>query len=160
MKDNIIVVGIAEAKTAAAPVDLISYALGSCVGVCLYDRTAKIAGMVHILLPYREDARDRENPCKFADSGIPLLVLAMEQLGADRGRMTAKIAGGARMFAVNALVESVGDRNCRAVKETLRKMKIRIAGEDIGADYGRTVCFHSETGLLEVRSVKRKTVVI
>ena len=63
-------VGIGEGKTAVNQQILISYALGSCVGVCMYDRDKKIAGMAHIVLPGQESAVSRENPSKFADEGV------------------------------------------------------------------------------------------
>ena len=91
-------VGIGEGKTAVNQQILISYALGSCVGVCMYDRDKKIAGMAHIVLPGKESAVSRENPYKFADEGVKELIREMERAGASRKRITAKIAGGAKMF--------------------------------------------------------------
>ena len=88
-------VGIGEGKTAVNQQILISYALGSCVGVCMYDRDKKIAGMAHIVLPGKESAVSRENPYKFADEGVKELIREMERAGASRKRITAKIAGGA-----------------------------------------------------------------
>lgn len=69
-----IVVGIAEGKTAVREQTLISYALGSCVGVCLYDRDRKIAGMAHVILPEKSAAVNRENPYKFGDDGVRRLI--------------------------------------------------------------------------------------
>ena len=86
-------VGIGEGKTAVNQQILISYALGSCVGVCMYDRDKKIAGMAHIVLPGKESAVSRENPYKFADEGVKELIREMERAGASRKRITAKIAG-------------------------------------------------------------------
>ena len=64
MNSNPVIVGIAQGAVVAKPRELVSYALGSCVGVCLYDRNSNIAGMAHILLPSYKDARDQTNPYK------------------------------------------------------------------------------------------------
>ena len=106
-----IVVGIAEGKTAVEQQVLISYALGSCVGVCLYDKSRKIAGMVHVILPEKAVAVNRENPYKFGDEGVRRLVQEMERLGAEKKRLTAKIAGGAKMFETGRPEWEIGAQN-------------------------------------------------
>ena len=93
-----ITVGIAEGRIAFGGQMLVTYALGSCVGICLYDSKIKIAGLAHIVLPDENSATVKSNPYKFAKSGIPALVTEMQKHGADKKRMTAKIAGGAKMF--------------------------------------------------------------
>ena len=77
MKNSPVIVGIAQAGVAKRPRELITYALGSCVSICLFDRKNYIAGMAHILLPHQEDAIDRQNPYKFADRGCEELLRAM-----------------------------------------------------------------------------------
>lgn len=154
MNEKPVQVGIAEGKVVVKPGKLISHALGSCVGICLYDGKTGVAGMVHILLPERSAAIRQENPYKFADSGVETLVCMMEETGAERKRMTAKIAGGAKMFAANGLAETVGERNIKAARDVLTRLRIPVVAEDTGKDYGRTICFDSGNGKLEVRSAK------
>ena len=76
------VVGIAQGKAVTLPEKLITYALGSCVGVCLYDEKYRIAGMAHIMLPDAGLSLSQENPYKFADQGCRQLLKEMERLGA------------------------------------------------------------------------------
>lgn len=154
MKNSPVIVGIAQAGIAEKPDELITYALGSCVSVCLFDRKHYIAGMAHILLPNQNDAVDRRNPYKFADSGCSELLKAMLLRGAGREYLTAKLAGGARMFQTSGASEGIGARNVAAVREALRLLGIRIIAEDTGKDYGRTVILNSETGQVTVKSVK------
>ena len=85
-----ITVGIAEGRIAFGGQMLVTYALGSCVGICLYDSKIKIAGLAHIVLPDENSATVKSNPYKFAKSGIPALVTEMQKHGADKKRMTAK----------------------------------------------------------------------
>ena len=155
-----IVVGIAEGKTAVEQQVLISYALGSCVGVCLYDKSRKIAGMVHVILPEKAVAVNRENPYKFGDEGVRRLIQEMERLGAEKKRLTAKIAGGAKMFGTGRPEWEIGAQNVASVKKTLAEEGIRLIAEDTGKNYGRTVSFYAGDGRLEVRTVRHETVVL
>ena len=98
--NEVITIGIADAAIARQPCILVTYALGSCVGVCLYEKKRRIGGMVHILLPNSSAAIERSNPCKFADSGCEYLLQRMLFRGAQQSFVTAKIVGGATMFAV------------------------------------------------------------
>ena len=160
MKNDTVLVGIAEGKVIHRPGILVSYALGSCVGICLYDRISGIAGMAHIMLPYRDEAMEQENRYKFADSGTEELLKRMLAEGAVRNRITAKIAGGARMFPGNDASEGVGERNVKAVRNTLERQGIFLTAEDTGKNYGRTIRFDAETGSLEIRTAKRQATVI
>ncbi len=90
-----IMVGIAEGKIARKTQVLASYALGSCVAICLYDPKNKIAGMAHAILPRKEDAVDQGNPYKFAREGASELIRAMVNSGAEKKQITAKLVGGA-----------------------------------------------------------------
>ncbi|HEX3027412.1 MAG TPA: chemotaxis protein CheD [Clostridia bacterium] len=147
---NLIVVGISDLKITRSPEILITYALGSCIGTCLYDSQLHIAGLSHILLPESAISKSDHNVMKFADTAIEELVKAMEKIGSSRRRLTAKIAGGANMFA--SVGSSIGERNVAAVKQELTRLNIRITGEDTGKNYGRTVEFHSENGDVIVKS--------
>lgn len=154
-------VGISDMKIVNVPEGLISYALGSCIGICIVDKTAQIAGMAHIMLPYNNN-KDIANVFKYADTGIAEMVRQMEHLGALKTRMTAKIAGGAKMFEItgNSSVGNIGERNILATKETLRNLKIRLFAEDVGQNYGRTIIFDSTTGNLTIKSFGRDLKVI
>ncbi|PKM43559.1 MAG: chemotaxis protein CheD, partial [Firmicutes bacterium HGW-Firmicutes-6] len=117
--DNALVVGISDFKTGRAPSVLVTYALGSCVGICLYDHVLKIGGMSHIMLPDSKMFTQNEiNRMKFADTAIPDLLNTLCCMGADRRRLTAKIAGGAQMFKVqeNSSIGKIGSRNIESVK--------------------------------------------
>ncbi|MFA9379946.1 MAG: chemotaxis protein CheD [Acetanaerobacterium sp.] len=156
---KLITVGISDLNVTKKPDLLITYALGSCVGICLYDARMGVAGMAHIMLPNSEQCLKKDNQMKFADTAIVLLVSKMEQVGASKKRMVAKIAGGAQMFKVDTTygagenIMNIGKRNVAAVKKKLSEINIRIVAEDTGQNYGRTVEFASETGIVMVRSI-------
>ena len=145
-----IIVGIAEGKIARGNQVLVSYALGSCVGVCLYDRQEHVAGMAHIILPGREYSAHWDNAYKFADEGIHELMNQMKSQGARP----------ARMFGPSSGKMDIGQQNVAAVRKSLAREGIRLVAQDTGHDYGRTILFYAENGRLEVNTVRHTAVVL
>ena len=155
---NLIVVGISDYKMAKNPGVLVTYALGSCVGICIYDRKLKAGGLSHIMLPDSTMfTRGEINRMKFADTAINDMVQALIIKGADGRHLTAKIAGGAQMFKVqeDSQLGNIGERNVKSVKNVLGQLRIPIIAEDTGSNYGRTVYFDIETGIMKVQSLNR-----
>lgn len=154
---NLVTVGIADLNVVKAPDTLVTYALGSCVGICLYDNEKKIAGLAHIMLPLSKDAAQGiDNKRRYADTGIMELIQTMNLQGASASRLTAKIAGGAQMFSVSSSMFNIGERNVEAVKKVLASYRIRIVAEETGLNFGRTVFFHGDTGIMEVRAAMKE----
>lgn len=150
-----ITIGISDLNIAKAPDILVTYALGSCVGICLYDGMARIGGLSHIMLPtMTAPSTDLKQVYRFADSAIPALVRKMELAGARPIRMKAKIAGGAQMFAsmTNSSIGNIGQRNVQAVKLALQQLHIPIIAEDTGKNYGRTLYFNTADGTMRIKS--------
>ena len=154
---QLIKVGMADYKVGRAPATLISYGLGSCIGISLYDPIRKIGGLLHIMLPDSTQARSSDNPAKFADTGIPLMINDVISLGASRSRLVAKIAGGAQMFAFSNATDimRVGTRNADTCKQILKKNGIRVIAEDTGGNYGRTVSIDLNSGDYKVKTIDR-----
>jgi len=146
-------VGIAEYEVTSGGDVLTTSGLGSCVGVALYDRTTGTAGLVHVMLPDAGEPDD--NPAKFADTGIELLLEELEAAGADRRDVVAKIAGGSDMLDFSNDGSGIGERNVERVRDTLDAHDIPLAGEDVGGDYGRSLRFEPGTGDLTVKSADR-----
>lgn len=139
---------------------MITYALGSCIGICLYDPAIKLAALVHIMLPLNMEA-GRKNPLKYADTGIRETLRQMEAKGGRRSRMVAKIAGGAKMFEVNGgTLGNIGQRNIESVHMVLKREGIKLAKEDVGGTVARTLLFDAATGQGCVRSYGRPELVI
>lgn len=150
--EDVIKVGIADWKLCKTPNKITTVGLGSCVGIVLYSKSSQCCGMLHIMLPSSEEIKKNGNRAKFADTGIADLIEALEKEGIPRSSLCAKIAGGAAMFQFSTGndVGSVGDRNIKAVKETLASYKIPIVAEDTGLDFGRTIVFDPATKVLSV----------
>lgn len=156
-----IVVGIADMKMVRNEGVLVTYALGSCIGICLYDPGIKLASMIHIMLPVKLE-NSNDNVFKFAETGIPETLRKMEVFGAVRGRIVGKIAGGAKMFDIpgNGSLGNIGLRNIECVKQTLRTHGIRILKEDVGANYARTLYFDCKTGNGVIKSYGRPEIIL
>lgn len=153
-------IGIADMKMAKDSGTLITYALGSCIGICLYDPLIKLGAMIHIMLPLNMEA-GRQNTMKYADTGIRETLKQMEAKGASRTRIVAKIAGGAKMFEVNGgSFGNIGQRNIESVHLNLKKEGIRLLKEDVGGSVARTLLFDVSNGMGSVRSYGRPELII
>ena len=153
---QMIKVGMADHKVCKSPDNLTTIGLGSCIGIAIYDPSTKISGLAHIMLPDSTAIRNNSNIAKFADTGIQKLYDDMIKAGANKLRMVAKIAGGAKMFEMpgaSAAGINVGDRNAEASRAKLKQLGIKFIAEDCGLNYGRTVELYSETGEYYIKSV-------
>lgn len=148
-------VGMADLNATKSPNLLTTLGLGSCVGITLYDRVNKIAGLAHIMLPSSKEIKNNDNKAKFADTGIDELILAMIRLGADRKNLRAKIAGGSQMFNFNSNNDllKIGERNVKSTKLKLKELKIEIVAEDTGGNFGRTIILNSTDGSLYIKTI-------
>jgi chemotaxis protein CheD len=149
-----IVVNVSDARSSANPADvLVTYSLGSCIGVCLYDPAAKIAGLLHYQLPCStlDAAKARDNPFMFADTGVPALLAQLEALGAHKRRLTVRLAGGASMLN-DATSFNIGKRNHAAIRKIIWKLGMFVASEDVGGDAPRTLYLAIADGALTIKS--------
>ncbi len=135
--------------------------LGSCIGVVLYERKRKILGLAHVVMP---DSLGRVEPVgKYADTAVPETIRRMQLLaGSGQLSLTAKIAGGANMFANLSvgISKPVGDQNIAAVERILSMYKIPIVGRDLGGTVGRRIVANIETGEVEVFFIGKSSLTI
>lgn len=143
-------VGIADLAVTTDGARLTTSGLGSCVGVALFDATAGVAGLVHVMLP-SAGGRDVGTPAKFADTGVRALLVAMEDAGADRSRVGAKLAGGSSLLDIDGDDVPINERNVAAVRSTLSDLDVPVEAQDVGGDYGRSLEVVPTTGTLKVR---------
>ena len=154
-------VGIADMKMLQWDGELITFALGSCIGICLYDPNVKLAALIHIMLPINMEA-GRKNTMKYADTGIRETIRQMEARGARKARLTAKIAGGAKMFEIagGGNLGNIGQRNIESVRMNLRREGIRIVSENVGGTVARTLSFFPATGQGQIRAYGQPLIVL
>lgn len=151
---NLVEIGVGEWVAGKHPKVLMTQALGSCVGVTIWDIHTHIGGLAHIMLPMPADSAVRGDMRRFASVAIPGMVERLRMLGAEPRRLAAKLAGGAAMFRGESGVASIGDRNVAEAKRQLSLLHIPVLAEDTGGSHARTVELHLDTGLLLVRSYR------
>jgi chemotaxis protein CheD len=149
-----VTVSISDAQVIADPGDvLVTYSLGSCIGVAVYDPVSKVAGMLHYQLPSASmDAkRAAEQPCMFADTGMENLLHQVLSAGGMKKRLKVKLAGGAQMFDDGG-VFSIGKRNHAAIRKVLWQQGLLIEKEDVGGSSPRTMYLAAADGACTIKS--------
>jgi chemotaxis protein CheD len=124
--------------------------LGSCIGLALYDRKRKVGGLAHVVLPESRGGTDK--PGKFMDTAIPALFQDMKKLAGGAIEPTARIVGGANMFATE-VVATIGEQNVEASERVLGALQIPIVGRHCGGDKGRRMSLDTATGLIIIEIV-------
>jgi len=149
-----VIVGISDFGCSRKPGDvLVTYALGSCIAVIIYDPAASVGGLLHYMLPDSnlDKKKAAECPAMFADIGIPLLFKSCYALGAEKRRLIVKIAGGASILNDGDYFR-IGQKNITAVRKIFWKNNVMIEAEDTGQNYNRTVRLQIADGRCFIRS--------
>ncbi len=159
MNDRRLTVGIADMKIGQGECELVTYALGSCIGLCFHDPRMKLGALLHIMLPINMET-GRAHPLKYADTGIKETLKQLEARGASKSRLTVKIAGGAKMFEVSggSGLGNIGQRNIESVHTILKRENIRLLGEEVGGRVARSLFFDVGSGQGCIRSYGQKDI--
>ncbi len=142
------IVGVADMKVSNNPADaVVTYSLGSCIGLVIYDPVARVGGILHYMLP--ESAIDKEKaaqkPFMFADTGIPRLFKTAYTMGAKKHRVKIFVAGGAEILDQNGFF-NIGKRNYLALKKMFFKNNVMIDKQDVGGNINRTIRIEIASG--------------
>lgn len=141
------VVGISDMKVSKDPKDtLITYSLGSCIAVLIWDPKVKVAGLLHFMLPESkiDPERAKKSPYMFGDCGIPMLFRAAYGLGAVKDRMEVYVVGGSQLMDAGGIF-NIGVRNYEIVKRLFARNGVRPVKEDIGGSVNRTISIEMAT---------------
>ncbi len=156
----IIVVDIADLAVSQDPAaTLVTYSLGSCIGVTIWDPAVHVGGMLHYMLPDSQLSPDkaRASPAMFADTGIPKLFRAAYELGALKSRLVVKIAGGSQLLDDHGTF-NIGKRNYLALRKIFWKNGVLIKAENVGGNISRTLRLELGSGLVSFRSRNEEVV--
>jgi chemotaxis protein CheD len=149
-----IIVDVGDVKVTNLPeAVLVTYALGSCVGVSVYDPVAQVGGLLHCQLPAASANPERasERPAMFADTGLTALLQEVMAIGAQKRRLQVKLAGAAQMLGDETLF-NIGRRNYAAVRKALWQQGLLIEREDVGGCMARTMFVHIVDGTVLLKS--------
>jgi len=136
-----------------AGAELVTYSLGSCLGIAIYDAKARVGGLLHVMLPDSgiDAVKAAHLPFMFVDSGVPRLFQAAYSLGADRRRLVVKVAGGAQLLDPQK-VFNIGERNAQVFSELLVRNGYTIHARDVGGLASRTMRLDMATGKISIKS--------
>lgn len=149
-----LVVGISDIKVSNNPGDvLVTYALGSCICLAVYDPKMKVGGLLHFMLPDStlDAVKAKETPAMFADTGIPILFKTCYAYGAEKSRMIVKVAGGASILD-DANYFRIGQKNITAMRKIFWRNNVMIEAEDTGKNCNRTVRLDISNGKCILKS--------
>lgn len=140
---------------------VVTHALGSCIGVAIYDPLAKVGGILHFMLPDSslDPVKSQENPYMFADTGLPRLFRECYQLGAQKSRLQVKIAGGSQVLGSKEYFQ-IGRRNYAALRKILFKNNVLIDKADVGGTKARTLFLEISTGNVWVKVMGQNTIAL
>ena len=132
---------------------LVTYSLGSCIGVTIWDPEVRVGGMIHYMLPESSlsPEKAKARPAMFADTGIPLLFRSVYKLGAIKKRVIVKVAGGSQLLDDNGTF-AIGKRNYVMLRKIFWKNGILIDNEHVGGSLSRTLRLNIETGRVTIKT--------
>jgi len=152
------VVVVSDMKTGKDGDFLITHALGSCLGLTVYDPVAKVGGLLHAMLPLSKINKDkaRANPNMFVDTGVPVIFKTLYSMGAQKERLIVKAAGCGNPLGKNEMFK-IGERNHTLLKKLLWKNNVLLTAEDVGGTKSRTVRFDVSTGQVTISSAGKES---
>jgi len=154
----LLVVDIADLAVSRDPdTTLVTYSLGSCIGVSIWDPVVRAGGMLHYMLPDSALSPEKAGnaPGMFCDTGVPRLFRAIYELGGIKSRLIVKVAGGSMLFDDRGTF-NIGKRNYLALRQLFWKNGVMIDGEDVGGSVSRTLRLHVGTGEVTVKTRDRE----
>ncbi len=157
-------VGIAEiALSTSSEDEIVTHALGSCLGIVVYDPIAVVGGMLHVMLPLStiDPAKAKANPAMFVDTGVPKLFMESYKLGAKKERLIVSVAGGAAVgSAERSDFFEIGKRNMIMLRKLLWKNGVILKGTDVGGASSRQLRLHLSDGRVLVRSEGTESILV
>lgn len=150
-------IAVGDMKTGEKEDLLVTYALGSCLGLMVYDPRAQVGGLLHAMLPLSKINREKAqaNPYMFVDTGVPTLFKTLYEMGAEKSRLVVKAVGCGNPMGRNEMFK-IGERNYTVLKKLLWKNNILLKAEDIGGTKSRTVNFNISNGITVISSNGQK----
>jgi chemotaxis protein CheD len=143
-----LVVGVGDMKVSNNPeAVIVTYALGSCIGLAIYDPFVKVGGVLHYMLPESslDPVKAGKNPFMFGDTGIPLLFKETYKYGAVKNHLKVMVIGGAQILDQGGLF-NIGNRNHTVLRKMFWKNNITIDFEEVGGTVNRTLKLAVKTG--------------
>jgi len=149
-----IVVSVSNFLVSDSPaVSLVTFSLGSCLGLTAFDPQARIGGLIHCLLPKGNPGSQKfqANPAMYVNIGVATMLRQLMKMGADKDRLVLKAAGCARLLNVTDNLD-MGAKNYQALLEILKILGLSLAGQHLGGSIPRAMCLRMDSGKVSVTS--------
>jgi chemotaxis protein CheD len=153
---NKLTVGVGDMIVSADPtIEIVTFSLGSCIGLTIWDPVTHAGGLLHLMLPSSRSNPDkgRQQPAMFADTGIPRLFRSVYDLGGAKKRLIVKMAGGSACFPTQPWLD-IGQQNLAAVRKLFWKNNVLIDGQHIRENLSRTMRLNLATGKTTIENAK------
>jgi len=151
------IVQVGDMKVGVKGDEIVTHALGSCLGLMVYDPAAHVGGMLHAMLPLSKinPQKAEANPYMFVDKGVPILFKEVYGLGGQKERLIVKAAGCGSPIGKNEMFK-IGERNYTVLKKLLWKNGVLLKAEEIGGSMSRTVYFDISTGRVTIKNGRQE----
>jgi len=151
------IVQVGDMKIGVKGDEIVTHALGSCLGLMIYDPVAQVGGMLHAMLPLSKISPQKAeaNPYMFVDKGVPVLFKEVYGLGGQKERLIVKAAGCGSPIGKNEMFK-IGERNYTVLKKLLWKNGLLLKAEEIGGSISRTIYFDILTGRVTIKSGRQE----
>ena len=150
-------VQVGDMKVGVKGDEIVTYSLGSCLGLMIYDPVAHVGGMLHAMLPLSKINPEKAaaNPYMFVDKGVPILFKKVYGMGGQKERLIVKAAGCGSPLGKNEMFK-IGERNYTVLKKLLWKNGFLLKAEEIGGSISRTVHFDISTGRVTIKNGRQE----
>jgi chemotaxis protein CheD len=147
------IVMVSDLKLGQNGDELVTHALGSCLGLTVYDPQARVGGLLHAMLPLSQinPEKAQDNPYMFVDTGVPAMFRLLYEMGAVKSRLIVKAVGCGAPLGDNQLFK-IGERNFTILKKLLWKNNVLLKSHDVGGTKSRTVHFDLTGGQVRLSS--------
>ena len=148
------IVDLADYKVSSSSGDiLVTYSLGSCVGVVIYDPMVRIGGMIHCMLPLSKVDRSKaeQHPAMFVDTGMQQMLNQLFDSGVRKSRLKIAVAGGAQVLNDDSIFK-IGERNFTVLRKILWKNSMLMNVQEVGGSISRTIRLHIGSGRFTIKS--------
>ena len=151
---TLLVVDIAGMQISNNPDEtLITYSLGSCLGVTIYDPVLRLGGMIHCMLPLSKVDKEKAKlrPSMFVDTGLQLMLSRLYESGLRKSRAVVNVAGGAQVLDSQGVFK-IGERNFTVLRKVLWKNGLLMQTQEIGGNKSRTISLAIANGRFSIKS--------
>ncbi len=132
---------------------IVTYALGSCLGITIYDPVVRVGGLLHVMLPLSkaDPEKAKAKPEMYVDTGLTLILDKIYKLGARKGNLEISVAGGASMKnGAKGDYFKIGKRNFTVFRKLLWKNGFMIDSQDVGGQKARTMALRMADGKITI----------